>query len=319
MKLLEKIWYYLSVLPTWSLLTLHNSWGIFNVFNIVWLRPMPGGQISSDHPFATGINPETGDFIWKDNLLYASPRSPEIKESDEEILVATGKHMRGMILKSTAMENAPNGVEDRMPPAINYIHGGVHYNGGFLIFNDFQDAISHFTDWEFRKSFWKFVLLEKREPVTLFRKRNYKREEFLEFVCFMRTYFPYFSNSNGNKKRIGWGNPAPYPAVNTITGHWKTDTYKFYNKERAKTAPRVAIAKKYFTEPFYKGLRNTTRWPERWLARFTDDRVQARGAKGNLFFVDLRKIVKGYRFNPANLPDIGDRLKEKLGFSETVN
>ncbi len=52
---------------------------------------------------------------------------------------------------------------------------------------------------------------------------------------------------------------------------------------------------------------------EKYLARFTDKRVIARGDKGNLFFVDLRKIKKCFLFDPSKeLPGIIVRFKEKL-------
>ena len=217
-----------------------------------------------------------------------------------------------MIRKSAATPENPLGEKDRMPPAINYIHGGVQYNGGFLIFDDVKDALNHFSNKEFRKHFWNFIHTEKREPVTILRDRNYDREEFLQFVCFLRTLFPYFSNSNGNKKRIGWGNPAPFASVNTITGYWKNDTFKFYSKEKVKTVARSPIATNYFSLEAYLPTRSTFTAPEKYLARFTNDRVLARGEKGNLFFVDLRKIVRGYRFDPNALPHIGNRISERF-------
>lgn len=299
---------------TWTRLTVHNTWGIINVFNIVWIRPMQGGLLSANHPMVTGINPETNGPIWKDNIIFQSKRNQESESlpSDEEIVCEVGNYMRKMVENSAQSEKFPKGKPDRMPPAINYIHGCVHYNGGFLLFNDFKDAISHFSNTEFQDSFKRFVKEEGREPVTIFRNRNYDRVEYLEFVCFLRTIFPWFSNTNGNKKRIGWGNPAPYPSVNTITGYWMKDTYKIYSEKGRNSVCRKPIAKKYFTQEAYKAVRDTVKPEEKFLARFTDERVIARGAKGNLFFVDLRKLAKGYKFDPAKgLPNIFDRLMEK--------
>lgn len=299
---------------TWTRLTVHNTWGIINVFNIVWIRPMQGGLLPANHPMVTGINPETNEPIWKDNIIFQSKRSAEHADSpsDEEIVCDVGNYMRKMVENSAQSEKFPKGKADRMPPAINYIHGCVHYNGGFLLFNDFKDAISHFSNTEFQESFKRFVNEEGREPVTIFRNRNYDRVEYLEFVCFLRTIFPWFSNTNGNKKRIGWGNPAPYPSVNTITGFWMKDTYKIYTEKGRNSVCRKPITTKYFTETVYVGERDTVKPEERFLARFTDERVIARGAKGNLFFVDLRKIAKGYKFDPSKgLPNIFDRLLEK--------
>ncbi|MEA9358425.1 hypothetical protein SHI21_19470 [Bacteriovorax sp. PP10] len=299
----------------WMRLTVHNTWGILNVFNIVWLRPMKGGLLEKDHPMVTGINPENLEPIWKQNIVFQSIRSEVFENgpTDDSIVCDVGNFMRKMVENSAKSAEFPKGRPDRMPPAINYIHGCVHYNGGFLIFNDFQDAITHFSNKEFQESFKNFVHEEKREPVTIFRNRNYDRVEYLEFVCFLRSIFPWFSNTNGNKKRIGWGNPAPYPAVNTITGHWMKDTYRIYSEKGRSEVCRSAISKKYFSELSYAGERTTVRPEEKFLAKFTDERVLARGAKGNLFFVDLRKLAKGYKFDPSKrLPNIVDRLMEKV-------
>lgn len=304
----------LKTASIWTRLTVHNTWGIINVFNIVWLRPMSGGLLKADHPMVTGINPDNGEMIWKQNIIFQSLRSEAYLNgpSDAEIVCDVGNYMRKMVEASASTEEFPKGKPDRMPPAINYIHGCVHYNGGFLLFNDFKDAISHFSNSEFQNSFKNFVKEEGREPVTIFRNRNYDRMEYLEFVCFLRTIFPWFSNTNGNKKRIGWGNPAPYPSVNTITGYWMADTYKIYTEKGRSNVCRSAISKKYFTEASYAGERVTVKPEEKFLARFTNERVIARGEKGNMFFVDLRKLSKGYKFDPAKkLPNIADRLLEK--------
>ncbi len=273
---------------------------------------MKGGLIDANHPLATGINPETGEKIWMKNLLYASERKREFAASDEEIVHAVAGHAMKMIQKSVSTAENPFGVPDRMPPAINYIHGGIHYNGGFIILDDLRDAYRHFSDPKFRRIFLKFIYYEKREPITIIRDRNYDRQELLNFVCFLRTMFPYFSNSNGNKKKIGWGNPAPYISINSITGFWKNDTYKFYNKNKIESIARSPITTNYFPEGSYHGERDHALWPEKFLANFTNDRVIARGAKGNIFFVDLRKIKKGFRFDGGNLPSLIQRLPEKL-------
>jgi len=310
----KKIIGLLSAANIWTRLTVHNTWGILNVFNIVWVRPMSGGLLSHDYPMVTGINPDNGEHIWKQNIIFQSIRSKDFENnpSDDEIVFDVGNYMRKMVEASSSSKEFPKGKADRMPPAINYIHGCVHYNGGFLIFNDFLDAISHYSNVDFQNSFKRFVNEEGREPVTIFRNRNYDRMEYLEFVCFLRTIFPWFSNTNGNKKRIGWGNPAPYPSVNTITGHWMTDTYKIYTEKGRLSVCRPAISKNYFSEKLYVGERTTVRPEEKFLARFTNERVIARGLKGNMFFVDLRKLSNGYKFDPSKkLPNIANRLIEK--------
>lgn len=321
MKSLNKLIDLLTAAYIWARLTVHNTWGIINVFNIVWMKPMKGGLLKADHPMVTGINPDNGDMIWKQNIIFQSVRSAELKDApnDNEIVCDVGNHMRKMVEVSSSSKEFPNGKPDRMPPAINYIHGCVHYNGGFFLFNDFKDAISHFSNIDFQNSFKRFVKEEGREPVTIFRNRNYDRMEYLEFVCFLRTIFPWFSNTNGNKKRIGWGNPAPYPSVNTITGYWMDDTYKIYSEEGRQSVCRSAVTKQYFSEKVYVGKRLTTKSEEKFLAHFTNERVIARGEKGNMFFVDLRKLSRGYKFDPSKkLPNIANRLMEKCFNTSTL-
>jgi hypothetical protein len=134
----------------------------------------------------------------------------------------------------------------------------------------------------------------------------------------MRSIFPWFSNTNGNKKRIGWGNPAPYPSMNTITGYWMKDTYKIYSQTGRQNVCRPAISNIYFEKEIYNGPRDFVLPEEKFLASFTNNRVIARGEKGNMFFVDLRKLSKGYKFDPSKkLPNLFDRIIEKL--SNLVN
>jgi len=196
-----------------------------------------------------------------------------------------------------------------MPPGILYLHGGVHYNGCWLLFNDFKDGIRHFSDPRFAAEFRRLVRREKREPVTLFRDRDYDREEFGRFVCFMRTIFPWFSNSNGPKKYVLWGNPSPYPTVNTITGHWIRDCRALKTEAGRLTVAREPVATgEYFRGGPYFGDRTEARWPERLLARFTKERIRIRGARENLYFVDKRKIRRGYRFGPERIPNPAEKL-----------
>src|SRR5204862_7994856 len=72
--LLNDIRYYALVPKNWLQLTLHNSWGILNVLDIIWLRPMRGGLIDESHPFCTGTDPATGKSIWHGNVIFRTPR-----------------------------------------------------------------------------------------------------------------------------------------------------------------------------------------------------------------------------------------------------
>ena len=288
--------YYASIPRIWAQMTVHNTWGILNVFDMVWLRPFPAGRIAADHPFCTGIDPQTSRPIWTSNLVFRAPRRRHFDASDEEIVESVGSHLATLCAQAASSAESPEGRPSRMPPAILYIHGAVHYNGGLLLFDDFAQAIEHFSNEAFRAEFRRFVREEKREPVTIFRDRDYDRREFIEFVCFLRTVLPWFSNSNGNRARIGWGNPSPYPAVNTITGNWIADT-RLVGTGGGDRVCRPAIDRsRYFQDAYAPGSRTKATLPERLLATFTERRVEARGARGNLFFVDLRKLRRGRRF-----------------------
>jgi len=314
----SRVCYYALVPKNWLQLTAHNTWGILNVLDIIWLRPMRGGVIDETHPFCTGLDPATGRSIWNSNVLFrtrpreswpAGHRSPD---PDDVIVEKTGDHLRRQVCLAAASPEHPTGQASSMPPGILYLHGGVHYNGGWLVFNDFAEAIEHFSDPRFAAEFRRFVREQRREPVTLFRDRDYDREEFARFVCFMRTIFPWFSNSNGPKKFVLWGNPAPYASVNTITGHWIHDC-RLLRTGRAGAAARPPIPSgRYFQEGPYHGDRCATLWPEHLLALFTEKRIALRGERENLYFVDKRKLKRGFRFGPTPMLNPLQRLARAL-------
>jgi hypothetical protein len=307
--------YYLRVPITWTALTLHNSWGILNVLDIIWLRPMRGGLIGEQHPFCTGIDSTSGEPIWHRNVVFKTPRREHwpntalAPDSDEEIIHKVGDHLRKQVLMAAQNEKYPTGRAAPMPPGILYIHGSVHFNGVWLLFNDFAEAIRHFSDPKFAAEFRRLVREEKREPVTLFRDRDYDRTEFARFVCFMRTIFPWFSNCNGPKKFVLWGNPSPYPAVNTITGNWIRETRALKTEHGRRMVARPPMTRTYFQSGPYFGERETTRWPENLLAFLTNKRIALRGERENLYFVDKQKIRCGFRFGPEPIPTPARRLQ----------
>ena len=321
----RRLSYYLLVPKTWLQLTVHNTWGILNVLDIIWLRPMPGGMIDSEHPFCTGLNPATGWPIWTENILFRSPRRESWPaqlppDADDEIVTKVGNHLRKQVLLAAGSPEHPTGRPSPMPPGILYLHGGVHYNGGWLVFNDFQDAIEHYSDPKFAAEFRRFVKEQHREPVTLFRDRDYDRDEFARFVCFLRTIFPWFSNSNGPKKFVLWGNPSPYPAVNTITGHWIRDCRALKSESGRRSVARAPIPRgRYFQNGPYQGERSRTLWPEHLLAALTKKRIHLRGEKENLYFVDKRKIKKGFRFGPEPILNPWQKLGRWLSGKRTIS
>lgn len=299
----ERLAYYARLPLIWGMQVVHNSIGIVNVADILWLRPMQAGLLAAHHPFCTGIAPATGKPIWHSNIVFQSERrEPRARssvraatsgprESDHAIITRVGNFMRAMVARTVLSIEHPQGQPSRMPAAINYIHSSVHYNGGWLLFNDFAEAIEHFSDARFLAEFRRFVAEEQREPVMVFRQREYQERDFAELVCFLRSIMPWFSNSNGPTRRVLWGNPSPYATVNTITGNWIGDVRLLRTAEGRHLAPRPPIVPgKYFQAGPYRGWRSRPMLPERILAILTERRIRLRGARGNLYFVDQRKL-----------------------------
>jgi hypothetical protein len=132
---------------------------------------------------------------------------------------------------------------------------------------------------------------ERREVLILFRRKEYCTREYAYFVCAVRSLFPWFCNSNGPRKRVLWGNPAPVAVANLITGHWARDVYALKSPGGAQRVIRPAIASgHYFTTRFAPVGRREVWWPERLLAHANHWRIRTRGAKGGLFFVDRRQL-----------------------------
>lgn len=289
--------YYARLPILWTRQTVHNAVGIVNVASILWLRPMRPGLLDAGHPFCTGIEPTTNASIWPQNVVFRTARrdlpanGKKPAESDDAILERVGGFMCAMVARTVVSAEHPAGQPSRMPPAVNYLHGGVHYNGSWLIFNDFAEAIEHFTDERFRAELVRFVREQRREPVVVFRQRGYDRRAFAEFVCFLRSVLPFFSNSNGPRGRVLWGNPSPYAAVNIITGNWIRDVHLLATPAGRRQAPRPPVPRGvYFRDAPYRGWRARTKLPERLLAILTERRIRMRGERGNLFFVDARKL-----------------------------
>ncbi|WP_417335735.1 hypothetical protein [Halobacteriovorax marinus] len=306
--------YCLMAVPNWIGHNLHNTYGILKVFYIMWLRPLRGGLITNEHPYVTGKSPVDGELIWEKNIVYSSKRKREFSESDSLIVKRVMKFLSRMVENSSATINHPNGKKNRMPPAVNYIHGTVHYNGVSLIFDDFKDALEHFTDRRFYFDFLKMVMIEKREPTIIFRDRDYDPDEFAIFSCFMKTRFPFFGNPNGNKKRLHWGTPSPQPAFNLIIGWWITPTLRLRFKDKHDDILRPPVAKqKYLLRDDYGVLgRRKYLFPELLWSRFTYFRIRLRGDRGGMYFTDKRKIDNGFLYDPTNLITLKERLVEKF-------
>lgn len=285
--------YWLGLPLRWLYQVIHNGHGILRVLDIVKFRPMGAGLVSPDHPWVTGINPATGKVIWHENVVYRSPRDPNLSNTpdDETIINKTGQFLADRVRTSTVLPELPVGPQRRMPHGINYIHGTSHYNSGIFIFNDLADGFRHVTDPKFRQELARFVRHEKREILFIFRDRDYTPREFAYFACCLRTLFPWFCNANGPRGRVLWGNAAPYATANLITGYWVKDVYDLKSLEGRQRVIRPAIQRdRYFQHGEYARGRGEACWPEKLLAWVTYFRVRARGAKGGMFFVDRRKV-----------------------------
>ena len=307
-----QLWHVAAAPIRWLGHVASNTHGIWTVFELAWLRRTPGGLIDIDHPFATGRELRTGRLVWRENLLYRSRAAEVPLESDVAIIERVMDFMRGIAAQSAARPGAPHGVPSRMPPAVNLLHGPVHFHAVSLLFDDVPDAVRHFTDARFLREVKRCVREQHREIVVVLRRRDYDREALAGLACFFRTRLPFWANPNGNKKRIQWGVPAPYPNINVITGAWIADMRALVATRGSLDVVRPPVgAGHYFQDGPYTGGWSELLFPERWLARFTSWRVDARGAKGNLYFTDARELRKGFRYDPAALPTLSRRLAKR--------
>lgn len=267
--------------------------GLAQVADLMKFRPMGPNMLPPDHPWVTGKDPETGDYIWPKNVLYATESSiPEV--NDRQMLISVGKFLTGMVAKSVVTPELPLGPKRRMPHVINYIHGASQYNSAIIIFNNLKEAFEHFSSSSFRSELSRFHKNQNREILLYFRDRNYDLQEYALFITYIRSVLPWFANSDGPKKTVLWGNPAPYAVVNILTGDWATDLYKLKNPANINALSRPAIDREgYFAEGSYAGVRSGgSRWPERLLALYSYYRIQSRGAKGNHSTFDRRIVDK---------------------------
>jgi len=296
--------------------TVHNGWGILNVWDLILLRPLPGGLLDLEHPFCTGLEPETKLPVWPRNLVYRTPPREDLaRASDAELVESVGRYMAGLTRLAAARPGSAHGVPNRMPPAIYIIHGAVHYNAGWLLFNDFAEAIAHFTNARFRREFRRFLRHERREPLLVFRERDPDPAAYADFIGFLRSELPYFANSNGRGRPPLWGNRSPYPTVNVVTGRWIRDVRMLRTETGRRSSPRAPISQLYFADGPYVGARSSASAAEHALAKVHELRIRLRGERGNVYFVDRRRWREPERgrVDPAHPPSLWDRLRGRGG------
>ena len=216
----------------WAKGALYNAYNIARIVDASYIRPLAGGLIDADHPWCSGKPSAEEDVIWHKNVVFRTEADKSYPHSDEQIVDATGKFLCGMVKKSAASDRYPEGaprVDDhgtvvrRLPHAINYIHGSSHYNAGWMIFNNFEEAFHYFNNKEFRDEVRRFVEEEQREVSIVFRDKDYDPKEFGQLGCMLRTAFKWYSNTNGPVDSVHWGSKVPFATINMITGRFFQD------------------------------------------------------------------------------------------------
>lgn len=259
------------------------------------IKKMKHGLLAPEHPWVTGERPDTGAPIWFDNVAYRSPSNrPDASEAfDRRLVEGVGAFLARMTKKSTASEEIPHGKKRRMPHAVNYLHGAVHYNGAYLVFDDFGDLVFHLTDRRFRRDLMRLAREEGREVTFVFRERDYDPLDYAYCIGAVRMLIPWFSNGNGpTKKPVLWGNVAPFPAIGTINGAWMKDTFALLHGER-ESIVRPPISKRYF-EGRYVGTRTDPIWIERLMAWLISLDVRLHGFGGQIAFTK-RDVIEPER------------------------
>lgn len=284
----------LTTLWHWPVSNLHNAYVTSRVLDYMFVHRLEAGRIGADHPWATGLSPEDGQAVWPRNILFASPRrrafsAPE-PEADEVIVHRIASFMASMVKKSTVAPGIPQGPKRRMPHAVNFLHGTIHYNGTYLVFDDFLDARFHFSDPRFVREIRRFAREERREITLVLRERVYDPEEYAWFVTFVRSRLPWYANPNGpSPKRVLWGTPSPYPAVNPINGSWIGDVWPLTRADGEPPVRPPIEPGRYFLGTF-RG--NQPRYP--FLVRFHAWAsyliVALRGFQGGMLFTRRKKI-----------------------------
>ncbi|MGH7717603.1 MAG: hypothetical protein ACREON_02005 [Gemmatimonadaceae bacterium] len=282
------------VLWHWTHSNVHDAYQAYKVVEFMLSKRITAGLLPGDHPWLTGISPSSGRSIWPENIVFASPVKTEwaggVPDADEIIVSKIGRFLAAMVKRSALTPEIPQGPERRMPHAVNYLHGAIHFNGGYVVFNDFVDAMYHLSDRRFIREMKRFARTERRELTIVLRERAYDPEEYAWFVAFVRAHIPWYANGNGpTKKRVLWGTPSPYPAVNPINGAWIDDMERL-RAGRTETLPRPAIERNAYFQERYRGHQRDFTFLERFHAWAINCVILAKGFQGALVFTRRKRI-----------------------------
>ncbi|HEX2094397.1 MAG TPA: hypothetical protein VHG28_18480 [Longimicrobiaceae bacterium] len=293
--LVARLRYPLRWASNWVCSNLHSGYGSLRVALFMASPRLRAGALAADHPWATGISPWTGEPVWTENVLYATPRKPRwsgpAPDEDEVIVARIGRFLTSMVQRSAVTDpEIPQGPRRRMPHAVNFIHGTVQFNGGFLLFNDFLDARYHFSDDAFVREVRRFARQERRELTVVMRERHHDPTEFAWFTAFLRARFPWWANPNGpTDKRVLWGTPSPYPAVNLINGSWILDMDRLRAGRMEELVRPPVPAGRYF-QGSYRGDQPDYSFLERFHAWGEGLIIRAFRFQGGMMFTRRRRI-----------------------------
>ena len=290
--------YVARTLWNWLYSNLHNLHGSYKVVEFAHLRRLGPGLLDAAHPWATGVSPHTGGPVWPEHILFATPRKERwmvAPDADDVIVTRIGRFLSAMVARSTAADpEIPQGSKRRMPHAVNYLHGAIHFSGAFVLFNDFAEARAHLDDPAFLREVRRFARTERREFTLVVRERRYDPVEFAWFNAFIRARLPWYANPNGpGDKRVLYGTPSPYPAVNIINGSWILEMEKL-RRGRTDELVRPPIDRARWFQGAYGGPPVGYSAMERFHAWATHQTIRVKGFQGGLVFTRRRRI------EPAN-------------------
>ena len=291
----ERISYTPRALWNFAYSNLHMIKATIEVLDFMILHRVKAGLLPPTHPWLTGMVPGTNETVWQRNIVYGSPRLAKWHvepEADHEIVDRIGRFLMAMVRRSNVADpEIPHGKARRMPRAVNYIHGSVHYNGGFLIFDNFRDAMRHFSDRSFVREFKRYARIERRELTIVLRERHYDPAEYAWFIGFMRAHQPWYANGNGpSRQRVLHGTPSPYPAINPINGSWANDIRALYDGSIDLLSKHPLDGPGYFkddyvgTQEHYSGIERLLVWAQLLV-------VRAKGFQAGLVFTK-RKLIE---------------------------